>query len=206
MFASFDARATKFFRRTEARHGQPRSPCDEGVGRVLVGCWLGVAPVLLRCCYGIASVLFRCASLAQPLHNPCTTLVQPLCRIRVSGAAWTPKATKKQGVTHVFSRLSAAGDANSTIGSNPAPAVCGSYFLGVVAGAGVGGRVLGRFVSSTGGIAIPRPFVPGTLACLVSGFCGEVSGLDGACPGIAGAAESGAAFCRPASKALVVRV
>src|ERR1019366_10559140 len=119
---------------------------------------------------------------------PCTTVVHPLCRISVPGATWTPKATKKQGVTHVSSRLSAAGDANSTTGSYPAPAICGSYFLGVVAGAGAGGRAIGRFVSSTAGIAIPRPFVPGALTCLVTVFCGEVSGLDGADAGVAGAA------------------
>ena len=65
---------------------------------------------------------------------------------------------------------------------------------------------MGKFVSSTGGIAIPRPFVPGTVAGLVTGFCGEVSGLDGAGPGVAGAAEGRAAFCRPSSNALVVRV
>ena len=113
---------------------------------------------------------------------------------------------RKSAVTLPSCRLSAVGDTDSITGSHPAPAFCGSYFLGVVGGAGAGGRVMGKFVSSTGGIASFRPLVPGTLAGLGGDVCGDVTGVEGGCAGIAEAAEGEAAFCRPSSKALVVRV
>ena len=78
--------------------------------------------------------------------------------------------------------------------------------MGVVAGAGAGGRVMGKFVSSTGGCTSPKEFVAGMTPGLGGDVCGDVTGVEGGCAGIAEAAEGEAPFCRPSSKALVVRV